>query len=72
MSDYALAAVSVKPLSFNMIPVLEDINFGKVATISADKVNKVIDKVSDRLKAGFSIPGTDMVLDIKITSHSNT
>jgi len=66
MSDYALAAVSVKPLSFNMIPVLEDINFGKVATISADKVNKVIDKVSDRLKAGFSIPGTDMVLDIKL------
>lgn len=52
MSDYALAAVSVKPLSFNMIQVLENINFNK--SISLDKAYAIIDKVSEELKSKFS------------------
>ncbi|MBQ8866708.1 MAG: hypothetical protein IJ013_03170 [Bacteroidaceae bacterium] len=57
MSDYALAAVSVKPLSFNMIPVLEDINFGTGTTLAANKVNAIIDRLVEKVKFDIQIPG---------------
>ncbi len=53
MSDYALAAVSVKPLSFNFISTLAaNVNFNK--TISLDKAYAIIDKVAAELKSKFS------------------
>ena len=57
MSDYALAAVSVKPLSFNLIPTLEGINFGAGTAIAADKVNKVIDRLVEKVQFDINIPG---------------
>lgn len=66
MSDYALAAVSVKPLSFNMIPVLEDINFGTGTTLAADKVNAIIDRLTEKVKFDIQIPGIEKFeIDIK-------
>lgn len=65
MSDYALAAVSVKPLSFNMIPVLEDINFGTGTTLAADKVNAIIDRLTEKVKFDIQIPGIEK-FDIQI------
>lgn len=65
MSDYALAAVSVKPLSFNMIPVLEDINFGTGTTLAANKVNAIIDRLVEKVKFDIQIPGIEK-FDINI------
>lgn len=65
MSDYALAAVSVKPLSFNMIPVLEDINFGTGTALAANKVNAIIDRLTEKVKFDIQIPGIEK-FDIQI------
>jgi hypothetical protein len=60
MSDYALAAVSVKPLSFNMIPVLEvlKLNTGAYVLVcesfSDDAITKRV-RIGDRLFERFEI-----------------